>query len=489
MTAGTESVGRRDHGAELQAPMEIEAVERIEGPLLFVGDADGVGWDEHVEIRLPGGGIRHGVVIEVDADLAVVQVYEGTDGIGTEQTVVAFTGSPLQIPVTDRWLGRVSNGRGAPIDGGPPVMGSQRRLATGAAINPARREVPREAVLTGISAIDGLATLVRGQKLPIFSIGGLPHLELAIQVAAGARVEGAEFRVVFAGMGITNADADLVREGLDERLRDGHATLFLNTADDPVIERLLTPRLALTVAEHLAFDLGQHVLVVLTDMTAYCDAVRQLSAARGEVPSRRGYPGYLFSDLASIYERCGRISGRSGSITELPVLTMPAGDITHPVPDLTGYITEGQVLLDPDLSARGVFPPVDVLGSLSRLMRRGAGPGHTRDDHLAISAQVLSLLARARQAEELGALVGLDVLSVTEQRYLEFAHRFETDFLDQDPHETRTLDDTLDRAWEVAAVLPPRELTMVSDQQRREHLPSDAGRNSPVTSTAEGPAT
>jgi V/A-type H+-transporting ATPase subunit B len=292
---------------------------------------------------------------------------------------------------------------------------------------------------------------------------------LAIQIAANATVEGAEFRVVFAGMGVTNADADLVREGLEERIRDGQATLFLNTADDPTIERILTPRLALTVAEHLAFDLGHHVLVVLTDMTAYCDAVRQLSAARGEVPSRRGYPGYLFSDLASIYERCGRITGRPGSITELPVLTMPAGDITHPVPDLTGYITEGQIVLSPEISARGIFPPVDALASLSRLMRRGAGPGHTRDDHLAISAQALSLLARARSAQDLGALIGLDVLSVTEQRYLEFARHFETDFVDQDPHVARTLDETLDQLWRLAMMVPARELTMVTEEQIRDH--------------------
>jgi len=465
------SDARTTSGAGFDAPIEIAAVERVDGPLLFVGDAEGVGWDEYVEIHLPDGEVRHGVVIDVDADLAVIEVYEGTAGIGTSDTSVSFSGAPLQIPVTDRWLGRVINGRGVPIDGGPPVFGSQRRAVGGAPINPAHRDVPRDAVLTGVSAIDGPATLVRGQKLPIFSVGGLPHLELAIQIAANATVEGAEFRVVFAGMGITNADAQLVRDGLDERVRAGQATLFLNTADDPVIERLLTPRLALTVAEYLAFDLGQHVLVILTDMTSYCDAVRQLSASRGEVPSRRGYPGYLFSDLASLYERCGRIVGRPGSITEVPVLTMPAGDITHPVPDLTGYITEGQIVLSSDLAARGVFPPVDVLGSLSRLMRRGAGPGHTRDDHLDIAAQVLSLVARARQAEELGALIGTDVLSITEQRYLEFAHRFEADFITQDPHEARSLDDTLDRAWATAAMLPQRELTMVSEQQIAEHLP------------------
>jgi V/A-type H+-transporting ATPase subunit B len=453
----------------LTAPVELSDITRVDGPLLFVSGADGIGWDDYVEIHMADGQTRHGVVIDVDEGLAIVEVFEGTSGIGTTGNRVAFSGSPLHIPVTERWLGRISNGRGAPLDGGPAVVGSQRRPVAGSVINPAHRDVPSDAVLTGVSAIDGLATLVRGQKLPVFSVGGLPHLELAIQIAANATVEGAEFSVVFAGMGITNADADLVREGLEERIRDGQAVLFLNTADDPTIERILTPRLALTVAEHLAFDLGHHVLVVLTDMTAYCDAVRQLSAARGEVPSRRGYPGYLFSDLASIYERCGRITRRPGSITELPVLTMPAGDITHPVPDLTGYITEGQIVLSPEISARGIFPPVDALASLSRLMRRGAGPGHTRDDHLAISAQTLSLLARARSAQDLGALIGLDVLSVTEQRYLEFARHFETDFVDQDPHTARTLDETLDGLWQLAMMVPGRELTMVTEEQIRDH--------------------
>ncbi len=458
----------------LEAPIESTTVDRIDGPLLFVTGTGGVGWDEYVLIHLANGDTRHGVVVDVDGDLAVVEVLEGTAGIGTHHNRVAFTGSPLHLPVSERWLGRVVNGRGEPIDGGPPVVGSHRRPVSGAAINPARRDVPRDPVLTGISAIDGLTTLVRGQKLPVFSIGGLPHLELAIEIAAQATVEGAEFRVVFAGMGITNADADLVHDGLEERIRAGQAALFLNTADDPAIERILTPRLALTVAEHLAFDLGHHVLVVLTDMTSYCDAVRQLSAARGEVPSRRGYPGYLFSDLASIYERCGRLKGREGSITELPVLTMPAGDITHPVPDLTGYITEGQIVLSADLQSRGISPPIDALSSLSRLMRRGAGPGRTRDDHLAIAAQVLALLARARQAEELATLIGLDALSMTEQRFLEFARRFETDFINQSAHEARGLEDTLDRAWRVADIVPRRELTMVTPEQISSRLPTEA---------------
>jgi V/A-type H+-transporting ATPase subunit B len=456
----------------LAAPIEATTIDRIDGPLLFVTGTEGVGWDEYVDIHLANGETRHGLVVDVDNDLAIIEVFEGTAGVTARHNTVAFSGSPLHIPVNQQWLGRVVNGRGDPIDGGPPVVGSHRRPVSGAAINPAHRDVPNDPVITGVSAIDGLATLVRGQKLPVFSIGGLPHLELAIEIAAQATVEGAEFSVVFAGMGITNADADLVRDGLEERLRAGHAALFLNTADDPTIERILTPRLALTVAEHLAFDLGHHVLVVLTDMTSYCDAVRQLSAARGEVPSRRGYPGYLFSDLASIYERCGRIKNREGSITELPVLTMPAGDITHPVPDLTGYITEGQIVLSAELHARGVSPPIDALASLSRLMRRGAGPGRTRDDHLAIAAQLLALLARARQVEELASLIGPDALSMAEQRYLAFGHRFETGFIDQDPHQPRSLEETLDRAWDTVSVVPARELTMVTTEQISTRLPT-----------------
>jgi V/A-type H+-transporting ATPase subunit B len=455
----------------LRVPIEVTDVTRVEGPLLFVARTEGVGWDEDVLIRAADGSIRHGVVIDVDEEVALVEVFEGTAGMGTDGNVVAYSGAPLRIPVTERWLGRICDGRGRPLDGGPPVQASLLRSAAGATINPARRDVPRDPVVTGVSAIDGLATLVRGQKLPIFSVGGLPHLELAIQIAAQATVEGSDFRVVFAGIGLTNADSDLVTAGLGNRLDAGEAVVFLNTADDPAMERILVPRVALTVAEHLAFDLGRHVLVVLTDMTSYCDAVRELASSRGEIPSRRGYPGYLFSDLAGIYERCGRIRGRGGSITELPVLTMPAGDITHPVPDLTGYITEGQIVLSPEVDARNVTPPIDPLSSLSRLMRRGAGPGRTRDDHLVLSAQVLALLARARQTAQLASLIGADALSVTERRLVDFADRFESDFLAQSPSERRTLDETLDRAWEVVSSVPRRELTMLSDDEIRQHSP------------------
>jgi V/A-type H+-transporting ATPase subunit B len=310
--------------------------------------------------------------------------------------------------------------------------------------------------------IDALTTLVRGQKLPVFSVAGLPHLDLAAQIAAQSTTGEEPFAVVFAGMGLTHADADAVRATLQDRSAAGELLLLLNTADDPVVERVLTPRIALTVAEHLAFDRGRHVLVVLADMTSYAEALREVSAARGEMPGRRAYPGYLYSDLASLYERCGRIRGRAGSVTVLPVLTMPSGDITHPVPDLTGYITEGQIVLSPDAHARGVYPPVDALGSLSRLMRNGAGPKRTREDHLAIAGQLLAALARSQDVRDLAEVVGTSALSRTDQLYLDFGEQFERRLVHQHPDEQRSLDQTLDRCWEVAHVLPDRELTSVS---------------------------
>ena len=439
----------------------------------MIEDVEGVGWDEVAEIRLDSGALRHGVVLEVDRDLAVVEVFEGTAGLRLDDVRVAFSGRPLRVPVGEGWLGRVCNGRGEPVDGGPPIVSGELREVGGSPINPAARATPGEAILTGVSAIDGLATLVRGQKLPVFSVGGLPHLELAAQVAAQASVGGDPFAVVFAAIGLPHADVAQVREVLERRAGEGDLALFLNTADDPLAERLVTPRIALTVAEHLAFDLGRHVLVVLADVTSYCEALREVSAARGEVPSRRGYPGYLYSDLASLYERAGRIEGRPGSLTQLPVLTMPAGDITHPVPDLTGYITEGQLVLSQELDVRGIYPPFDALASLSRLARLGAGPGRTRDDHLAIAAQLYALAAQARRTSELAEVVGADALSEGERRYLTFAEGFETGFLAQGREESRTLDETLDRAWRAASVLPRRELTMVGSELLATRYPEE----------------
>jgi V/A-type H+-transporting ATPase subunit B len=442
-------------------PVEYSTVETIRGPLVVVRGVTGVGWDEFVQVRLNGGPPRHGVVLDVDRDLAVVEVLEGTDGMDRAGTSVAFDGSPFRIPVSAGWLGRVCNGRGEPLDGGPPVLAPHTAPVTGHPLNPTLREPPADPVLTGVSAIDGLTTLVRGQKLPVFSVASLPHLELATQIAAQSSAGGEPFSVVVAGMGLTHTDAATMRDALEERATAGEVVMILNTADDPVVERILTPRCALTVAEHLAFVLGRHVLVVAADMTSYCEAVREVSAARGEIPARHAYPGYLYSDLASLYERCGRIRGRPGSLTMVPVLTMPAGDITHPVPDLTGYITEGQVVLSAEAYATGGYPPVDPLSSLSRLMRHGAGPGRTRDDHLDVAAQLLASLARARTARELAELVGADALNETDRRYLEFAVAFARDFAAQRPDELRVLDDTLERAWRVLGSLPRRELTML----------------------------
>ncbi len=461
------------------APVSYTGVDSIDGPLLVVRDVRGVGWDEFATVEVEGEPDRHALVLEVDGDLAVVQVLEGTGGLAPDGVAVRFSGRPMHVPVGPGWLGRVCNGRGEPVDGGPPVTGERDAPVAGWPLNPMHRDPPQEAVVTGVSAIDALMTLVRGQKLPVFSVPGLPHLRLAAQVAAQADASGESFRVVFAGMGLTHADIAFVRDALEQRSASGELVMLLNAADDPVIERLLTPRIALTVAEDLAFEQGHHVLVVMSDMTSYCEAVREVSAARQEIPARRAYPGYLYSDLAGLYERCGRIAGRRGSVTVLPVLTMPGGDITHPVPDLTGYITEGQVVLSADVQARGVYPPVDVLSSLSRLMRHGAGPGRTREDHLDVAAQALAALARARQTAELAELVGPSALSATDRCYLEFRTALEQGVLHQGPREHRRLEVTLDLLWQALAVLPRRELTMLGADLIQAHLPpvaaADAG--------------
>jgi V/A-type H+-transporting ATPase subunit B len=442
---------------------EFTSIGELRGPLLIVSGVRGVGWDEFAMIRLHGAGkVRHGLVLEVDRDIAVVQVLEGTAGIDPAAAAVEFYGSPLRIPVGTQWLGRVCNGRGEPRDGGPAVTSDVTMAVAGLPINPAARQPPAEPVMTGISVIDELMTLVRGQKLPIFSVAGLPHLELAGQLAAQASAGGEPFSVVFAAMGLTHDDAAAIRATLEQRSAAAELVLLLNLADEPVIERVLTPRLALTVAEHLAFGQGRHVLVVMADMTSYCEALREVSAARGELPARRAYPGYLYSDLASLYERCGRIAGLPGSLTLVPVLTMPAGDITHPVPDLTGYITEGQVVLSADLHARGVYPPVDALSSLSRLMRHGAGPGRTRDDHLDVAAQTMAALAAARRARELAELIGTAALSESDRRYQALERAFETRLMSQGRAQSRSLEETLGLAWQVLGVLPRRELTMLS---------------------------
>ena len=443
------------------APIEYTDISAVAGPLLVVRGTEQVGWDEAVSVRLGDGEVRHGVVLEVCDDRAVVEVYEGTSGVSPTAATVAFAGSPMRAPMSEDWLGRVWNGRGEPIDGGPGVLTGDERPLSGFPMNPTARARPAEPVFTGIAAIDLLTTLVRGQKLPVFSVGGLPHLELAAQIATQAHAAAERFAVVFAAMGLTHADATLVRDILERRTAVGDLAMFVNAADDPIVERLLTPRLALTVAEHLAFERGYHVLVVMSDMTSYCEAVREVASARGEIPSRRGYPGYLYSDLASIYERCGRLRDRAGSITQVPVLTMPAADMTHPVPDLTGYITEGQIVLSPDLDARGIYPPIDPLSSLSRMMRRGVGAGLTRADHLDIAAQLESSVAQARQIRDLAELVGPDALAPTDRSYLAFVDAFERRLVHQRRDESLSIDDAFSRAWDALSVLPRRELTMI----------------------------
>jgi V/A-type H+-transporting ATPase subunit B len=455
------------------ARVERTEVDELRGPLMIVPAAKGVGWDEFAEIRLASGERRHGLVLEVDRERAVVQVLEGTGEMRPDATRIAFSGGPLRVPVGLDWLGRVCDGLGEPIDGGPPILGTKTAPVSGYPMNPVDREPPADPVLTGVSAIDALTTLARGQKLPIFSVAGLPHLELAAQIAAQASVGDEPFSVVFAAMGLTNADAMSVRDALEERSAAGELVLLLNLADAPAIERILTPRIALTVAEHLAFAEGRHVLVVMGDMTSYCEAVREVSSARGEIPARRAYPGYLYSDLASLYERCGRIRGLPGSLTLLPVLTMPAGDITHPVPDLTGYITEGQIVLSAHRHARGIYPPVEALSSLSRLMRKAAGADRTREDHPDVAAQILAALARASRARELGELVGTAALSEADRRHLEFERAYEDRLVSQGRSERRGMEETLDRAWQALSALPRRELTMLSqihlDKYHQEH--------------------
>ncbi len=450
-------------------------LRELRGPLAVVSGVEGVGWDEFCTFELPTGAARHGLVLEVDRDLALIQVLEGTEGMRLSGSAVRFAGEPLHIPVGAGWLGRTCNGRGEPLDHGPPIIAADRAAVSGYPLNPTARRPPADPVLTGVSAIDLLTTLVRGQKLPVFSVAGLPHLELATQIAAQARVAATaqdaqeSFCVVFAGMGLTHPDAALVRDVLEDRAAAGELTLILNTADDPVIERILTPRIALTIAEHLAYVQGRHVLVVLSDMTSYCEALREVSAARSEIPARRAYPGYLYSDLASLYERCGRVIGKPGSVTLMPVLTMPAGDITHPVPDTTGYITEGQIVLSTDVAGRGIYPPIDPMSSLSRLMRKAAGEGRTSGDHLDVAAQLGAALARARQARELAELVGIAALNATDRLYIEFAARFERETIRQQQHDVRSFAQTMQLAWAALLTLPRRELTMLPGELLAAH--------------------
>lgn len=462
---------------------EYSTTRDIVGPLLLVEKVADVTYNELVELEYPDGTRSLGNVLEVNRDVALVQAFGGTRGANPSGTRVTFLGRSLELGVSRDMLGRVFDGLGRPRDGGPEIMAEERRSIYGDPINPTARDFPDDFIQTGISAIDGLNPLVRGQKLPIFSGSGLPHNQIAAQVArqaavlersadptrVGGKLEG-EFAVVFAAMGITFEDADFFTTEFRNTAAIERAVLFLNLADDPAVERIATPRMALTAAEYLAYTCDMHVLVILTDMTYYCEALREVSAARKEVPGRRGYPGYLYTDLATIYERAGRVKGRKGSITQVPILSMPDDDKTHPIPDLTGYITEGQIILDRSLHRSNVYPPVAVLPSLSRLKQKGIGPGKTREDHADLSNQLFGAYARGIQAKELAVILGEAALSDTDRSFVAFADAFEDRFIRQGEHEERSVEDTLRLGWELAALLPRTELKRIKDEYVARYL-------------------
>jgi V/A-type H+-transporting ATPase subunit B len=460
---------------------EYQTITEISGPLVFAEVDEPIGYDEIVEIETPDGSTRRGQILESSEGLVAIQVFEGTEGIDMESSV-RFLGETMKMPVTEDLLGRVLDGSGNPIDGGPDIVPEERQDIVGEAINPYAREYPEEFIQTGVSGIDGMNTLVRGQKLPIFSGSGLPHNELALQIARQATVPeeeegddgGSEFAVIFGAMGITQEEAnefmaDFERTGALER-----SVVFMNLADDPAVERTVTPRLALTTAEYLAFEHGYHTLVILTDMTNYCEALREIGAAREEVPGRRGYPGYMYTDLAQIYERAGRIKGREGSITQIPILTMPGDDDTHPIPDLTGYITEGQIFIDRDLNSQGLKPPMNVLPSLSRLMDDGIGEGYTRADHADVSDQMYAAYAEGEDLRDLVNIVGREALSERDNKFLDFADRFEEEFIDQGFDTNRSIDETLDIGWDLLSMLPRDQLNRVDEELIDEYYREDA---------------
>jgi V/A-type H+-transporting ATPase subunit B len=445
---------------------EYRSVTQVAGPLMIVEGVEEVAYGEVVYIKTPEGENRMGQVLESQENLAIVQVFEGTRGLDTDQTRVRFSGDIMRIALSKEILGRSFDGLGRPIDGGPEIIPEARLPIIGAAINPTARDYPNEFIQTGISTIDGMNTLVRGQKLPIFSGAGLPHNDLAAQIARQATVLGSEepFSVIFAAMGITHEEANFFMNSFESTGALERIVSFINLADDPAIERIITPRMALTAAEFLAFNYDTHVLVILTDMTNYCEALREISSAREEVPGRRGYPGYMYTDLASHYERAGRIVGKKGSITQMPILSMPDDDITHPVPDLTGYITEGQFVLSRELHRKGVYPPVDVLPSLSRLMNEGIGEGRTRADHLGVSDQCYSGYAEGRDVRSLVAVVGEEALSERDRLNLKFSDIFEERFVKQGVDENRTIEQTLNLGWELLSTLPEGELKRIDEK-------------------------
>ena len=454
---------------------EYRTVKEVAGPLMVVEGVEGVAFGEVVRIRTGSGEERTGQVLESREGLSIVQEFEGTAGIDTADTTVRFTGDTMKLAVSKDMVGRFFDGLGRPIDDGPEIISDVRLDINGASINPAARAFPDEFIQTGISTIDGMNTLVRGQKLPIFSGAGMTHNELAAQIARQAKVLSSTepFSVVFAAMGITSEEANFFMRDFERTGAMEQIVAFINLADDPAIERIITPRMALTTAEYLAFECDMHVLVILTDMTNYCEALREIAAAREEVPGRRGYPGYMYTDLAMSYERAGRIAGRKGSITQMPILSMPDDDITHPIPDLTGYITEGQFVLSRDLHRRGIYPPVDVLPSLSRLMNQGIGEKRTREDHSGVSDQCYAAYAEGRDVRNLVAVVGEEALTERDRRFLKFADAFEKEFVIQDRDENRSIEETLDLGWRLLTILEKGELKRIDAEHIDKYHPDN----------------
>lgn len=444
--------------------IEYLGLSEINGPLVVLEGVQGAAYDEIVEMTVGGAKKKIGKIIEVYGDRAVIQVFEGTDGMALRNTHTRLTGHPMEIAVSEEMLGRTFNGVGEPIDGLGDIVSDIRLDVNGKPLNPVTREYPRNYIRTGISAIDGLTTLIRGQKLPIFSGSGLPHDQLAAQIVKQASLgEGTDekFAIVFGAMGVKYDVADFFRRTFEESGVSEHVAMFINLANDPVVERLIIPKVALTLAEYLAFERGMHILVILTDMTSYAEAMREVSSSKGEIPSRKGFPGYLYSDLASIYERAGIVAGRPGSVTQIPILTMPNDDITHPIPDLTGYITEGQIVLDRQLYGQSVYPPINVLPSLSRLMKDGIGEGYTRADHQDMANQLFSCYAKVGDARALASVIGEDELSPLDKKYLKFGKAFERHFVGQTEYENRTMMETLELGWKLLGMIPREELDRI----------------------------
>ncbi|NMA58865.1 V-type ATP synthase subunit B [Clostridium cochlearium] len=456
---------------------EYLVLDKVQGPLVVLSEVEGVAYDEIVEIKVSNGEIKKGRVVQLQGDKAVIQVFESTIGMSLNNTAVSFTGKPLEISLSKEVIGREFNGTGEPIDGRGPVYSNKKYNVNGRPINPVARKYPRNFIQTGISSIDCLTTLIRGQKLPIFSGNGMPHNELAAQIVRQAKIGNDDkkdkFVVVFAAMGIKHDDKEFFRKRFEEAGIIDRLVMFTNLADDPIVERITTPRVALTTAEYLAFEEGMHVLVIMTDITNYCEALRELSSSREEVPSRKGYPGYLYSDLASLYERAGMMKEKEGSITQLPILTMPNDDITHPIPDLTGYITEGQIVLSRDIWGKNIYPPVNILPSLSRLMKDGIGEGYTRKDHEEVSTQLFASYSYVQDVKSLSQVIGEDELSSIDKIYMEFGRKFENRFLNQDFDENRSIEETLDLSWELLSILPKSELDRISPDTLEKYYRGD----------------